>query len=142
MVDETVWSVYIVDDSQLVRDALRSLLRDLAGVSIVGEAGEATGAIEDIRRLRPKLVILDLSLPGGGLTVLQAIRDERIPTRVAVLTNYAERPYRRASFTLGADYFFDKSSEFDAIRRLCETGGASQPASDRKSPAEDAPKPK
>jgi DNA-binding NarL/FixJ family response regulator len=60
----TAVRVFVVDDHAVVRSGVRAELGD--EVDVVGEAGDVTGAIEGIRRLRPDVVLLDVHMPGGG----------------------------------------------------------------------------
>ncbi len=114
-------SVYIVDDSESIRQRLVSMLSDIREVTIVGEAKTGADAIEGIVRTKPNSVLLDLNLGAtSGLGVLKAIR-ERLPvTTFVVLTNHSEPQYRTACIKAGARYFLDKSTEFD---RVCEVTG-------------------
>jgi DNA-binding NarL/FixJ family response regulator len=91
-------------------------------VEIVGEAETAFEAIQSIRRLRPAVVILDISMPGGsGIQVLETIRKEKPVPLIIMLTNFTHEPYRQRCFKLGADYFFDKSNEFEKVRDVLES---------------------
>jgi DNA-binding NarL/FixJ family response regulator len=108
--------VFLVDDSPVVRERLMHLLADVPAIEVVGQADIAFEAIHGIRRLRPRAVILDISMPGGsGLYVLEAIARENPRPVVIMLTNFATDQYRARCRQLGADYFFDKSSEFEKI---------------------------
>ncbi|MBW7888254.1 MAG: response regulator transcription factor [Bacteroidetes bacterium] len=108
--------VFIVDDSAIVRDRLTSLLSELDAVKIIGYAENSAQATEAIIQAKPDIVILDIFLSGGnGITVLKNIRGKKIQSKVIVLTNYAQDQYRKKCFEEGADYFFDKSIEFDKI---------------------------
>ena len=81
----------------------------------------AADAIRQIQKLRPAVIVLDISMPGGnGLSVLQEIRRVDTAATVIMLTNFAQEQYRQKCLTLGADYFFDKSSEFDQVRVILE----------------------
>ena len=118
---DTSKKVFIADDSDIVRERLAALLSELPGVDVVGEAETAFEAIRSIRRLKPAVVILDISMPGGsGIQVLEAIRKERPVPLVIMLTNFTHEPYRRRCLKLGADYFFDKSSEFEKVKDVLE----------------------
>jgi DNA-binding NarL/FixJ family response regulator len=67
--------VFLVDDHAMVRSGVRTELGD--AVSVVGEAADASGAIEGIRATEPDVVLLDVHLPGGGgRAVLEALRAE------------------------------------------------------------------
>ena len=66
--------VLIVDDEALSRLRLQDLLRDAAGVTVVGEAQDGDSAVEAIRALKPDLVFLDVQMPGrSGLDVVREI---------------------------------------------------------------------
>ncbi len=111
----------VVDDSPIVRERLISLLSEIPGVEVVGEADTAAKAIATIPSLNPSVVILDISMPGGsGLLVLEALQKCPEPPLIIVLTNFAHDLYRKRCIQLGATCFFDKSSEFEAIKELLQ----------------------
>ncbi|MCK6629172.1 MAG: response regulator transcription factor [Anaerolineae bacterium] len=113
--------VFITDDSLIVREHLVTLLDELAGVEIVGQAGNVAEAISGIRKLQPDVVILDIRLPdGSGIDVLQAIKQDQPAPMVIILTNYPYSGYRQRCLNAGADFFLDKSTEFDQIPKLFE----------------------
>lgn len=117
--------VFIVDDSRLVRERLVDLLSEVPDVVIVGQAGAATEAIRAIQMARPKVVVLDISMPGGsGLLVLEEIKKSSPPPVVIMLTNFANDPYKQRCLGLGAEYFFDKSTEFDKVKEVLEHFGS------------------
>jgi DNA-binding NarL/FixJ family response regulator len=107
--------ILVVDDSAAVRERIVKLLRDIDGVADVVEAGDATLAVDLARSLRPDFVILDLNLAGqSGLEILPSLKALlRAPT-VLVLTNHSDDAYEQRCRRLGADYFFDKSRQFQA----------------------------
>lgn len=108
--------VVIADDSRVIVERLADLLGGVPGVELVGQAGDVSGALRCIRRAKPDLAILDLQMPGGsGLDILRAIRPERPDLRVLIFTNYTYRQYREECLAAGADYFLDKSTEFEKI---------------------------
>jgi DNA-binding NarL/FixJ family response regulator len=108
--------VYIVDDSPAIRARLAEMLNRMPGVRIVGEAGAASKAAEDILALRPDSVLLDLNLNGvSGIRLLNTIHPQVPDVVFVVLTNHSEPQYRRACQRAGAAYFLDKSTEFDRI---------------------------
>ena len=108
---------YLVEDSALVFKRLGELLEEI-GVKFVGGADEATNAIAAIGALRPDVVVIDIALrEGTGLHVLKEIGElptEDRPVRI-VLTNFSRQWYRDAAMRLGAEYFFDKSSEIPQL---------------------------
>lgn len=108
--------VYIVDDSATIRSRLAEILRRIAVVRVVGEAGAAPQAVVEILALRPDSVLLDLDLRGtSGMQVLQAVHGQAPEIAFVVLTNHAEPQYRRACERAGASYFLDKSTEFERV---------------------------
>jgi DNA-binding NarL/FixJ family response regulator len=116
--DKETMKVFIVEDSAAIVDRLMTLLVELDhGVEVVGHAEDAPTAIAAIRRLKPDVVILDIRLTRGtGLDVLDQVKSDRRGPLVIMLTNYSEEQYRRKCLQAGADYFFDKSTEFDRVR--------------------------
>jgi DNA-binding NarL/FixJ family response regulator len=109
-------SVFIVEDSAVVRNRLAQLISELPGVRLVGHADIAFEAIQEIRRLRPDCVVLDISMPGGsGMYVLETVKRENPELTVIMLTNFAHDQYRQKCLQLGADHFFDKTSEFEKV---------------------------
>ena len=115
-------TVFIVDDSIHIVDALTTMLSELERINVVGFAREAAEASFYIRRLQPDIVILDIQLQRcTGIDVLETMKKKQ-PSPVAImLTNYPTGPYRTKCQSLGADYFFDKSSEFEKVADLCQS---------------------
>ena len=112
--------VFIADDSRLVMERLVALLVTVEEVQIVGAARTASAAIRGIHHLSPDLVILDFQLPdGNGIDVLKAIKQGTVPPLVMMLTNSAYPQYRMECMQQGADYFFDKSLDFEQAVETC-----------------------
>ena len=110
-------TVYIVDDSSMMRERLTELLKDTAGVEIVGQGGDPLEALDSIRKDHPDVVILDIRLPRrSGIDVLKDIKKIPRAPIVIMITNYPYRQYRQGCMAAGADYFFSKIEEFDMIR--------------------------
>ena len=109
-------TVFIVEDSALIRDRLMEMLGELDGVGVVGDAETPGDAISGIRKTNPDFVVLDYQLNGGtAIDVLRAVRPQSPATVFLVLTNHANPQYRRLCLDAGATYFFDKSLEFDKV---------------------------
>ncbi|GAB1389078.1 MAG: DNA-binding response regulator [Rubrivivax sp.] len=94
--------VYLVDDHALVREGLRAVL-EAAGMTVVGEAGQAGVALDEIAARLPDVVLLDLSLPDrSGLDLLAQLAQRKLPVRALVLT-VSERAWHVAeAVRLGA----------------------------------------
>jgi DNA-binding NarL/FixJ family response regulator len=108
--------VYIVDDSVKLRKRLCELLSDVDNVRVVGQAGDADEALDDIRVLKPDTVLLDIRLPGkNGIQLLGEIKELQPEITVIIMTNYDYPQYRQQSILAGADHFFNKTREFENI---------------------------
>jgi DNA-binding NarL/FixJ family response regulator len=97
------------------------MLADVPGMMLTGQAGDAMQAYEDIERLEPEVVIVDLRMPGDGMHLIRRVKSmPRMPV-VIVLTNYSSSPYRDRSLRAGADYFLDKSTDQSKLLRILYT---------------------
>ncbi len=109
----------IADDSPIIRERLVTLIDDLGRFEVVGVAKTGAEAIGGVAELMPAVLILDMTMPGGnGYDVLQAVKQQPSAPLIIVLTNHPA--YRQRSLDAGADYFFDKSTEFDRLLLLLE----------------------
>jgi DNA-binding NarL/FixJ family response regulator len=108
--------LFIADDSEILRLRLIDMLSEIEGIEIIGQAQNSLDAIESIEELNPHVVILDIRMPRiNGIEVLEAIKkDDESPT-VIIFTNYPYPQYRKRCMDLGADFFFDKSTEFEKL---------------------------
>jgi two-component system, NarL family, response regulator DevR len=115
--------VYIVEDSPIIQRLLASAI-EAAGAEPVGYSAEAQPAIADLFALQPDLILIDIGLTSGsGFDVLKVLQEHSlVPAAIkVVLTNYANDECRSLSFRLGADQFFDKSSETSQALALIST---------------------
>ena len=102
--------LYLVDDHQLMREGLRSLL-EAKGYAVVGESADPTQALADLLRLRPEVVLLDLSLAGrSGFELLAELQRRHLPTRCVVLTMSAQPHQVAEAMRLGASGYVLKGS--------------------------------
>jgi DNA-binding NarL/FixJ family response regulator len=108
--------VFLVENSPIVRDRLRSLLQSLDGVEMVGEAASVPEALQGVVASRAEAVVLDLHLDGGsGFDVLRGLRQSAPDVSTYVLTSFTSETYRGAAQRLGARGFFDKASEIPQL---------------------------
>lgn len=83
--------VILVDDHEVVRLGLRTLLEDLSWIEVVAEAGTAEEAIEAVARHRPDVVVMDIRLPGrSGIDACREITSRWPESRVVMLTSFAD----------------------------------------------------
>lgn len=101
--------VLIVDDSELVRMGLRTLLGSYPDIEVLGEADSAAAALREIAALRPDLVLLDLRLPDGdGCDICRRILSEQPGCRVLVLSSLLDASSVSAAITAGAHGYLIK----------------------------------
>lgn len=81
--------VMVVDDEALARRELKSMLKAVPGVEVVGEAANGIAALEGVRRLSPDLILLDIEMPGlNGVQVVEKLVEAGVDTRVIFVTAY------------------------------------------------------
>jgi len=108
--------VLLVEDSLPVRTRMRSLIEESVLVTIIGEASTAASAMMLFREHEPDAVVLDLQLEGStGYTILEEIKRARADCIAIVLTTFAIPECREKCRELGADFFFEKSKEFERV---------------------------
>jgi two-component system response regulator DevR len=108
--------VLIVDDSVVIGERLAAMLGEIENVAVIGHARDVREAIELNHALRPDVLILDISMPGGnGFDVLRDMRQTAIDPVTIMLTNSVYCQYRQQALKLGAQYFLDKSAEFQKV---------------------------
>ncbi len=111
--------ILIVDDSEIMRERLKAMLSEITELENISQAEDVLGAITSFQKLNHEAVILDIRMPGGsGIDVLQKIKRGDPSPLVIVLTNYPYPQYRRKCIDAGADFFFDKSTEFDKVTKV------------------------
>lgn len=102
----------VVDDHELLRDAIRSLLRDVVDMEWVGEARDGAEASDQVVRTCPDVVLMDLSMPGvDGLSATQLIARDHTNVRVLVLTSFADPDHVRRAFEAGAAGILSKDGD-------------------------------
>jgi two-component system response regulator DevR len=111
--------VLLVDDAAAVRSRLGAMLAEIPGVAIVIEAESAAEAAEALGATGPEIVVVDLHLGGeSGMSLLPLVKRDRPTALLIVMTNHPTERHRRRCMTLGADYFFDKSRDFEDVLRV------------------------
>ncbi len=112
--------VFIADDSSEIRKKIRAMLSDLVErIEMIGEAENVQDAINIIHEFDPDVVILDIRMPGGsGIDVLKKIKKKNEVPVIIILTNYPRSQYREKCMEAGADFFFDKSRDFEEIVKV------------------------
>jgi DNA-binding NarL/FixJ family response regulator len=99
----------VVDDHEVVRQGLVSLLERREHFQVVAEAGTAAEAVEMARKFEPDLVVMDVRLPdGSGIEACREIRAEFPATRVVILTSYPDEEAVLSAIIAGASGYLLK----------------------------------
>src|SRR5438067_3780021 len=123
-VSEVPLRVVLVDDHELVRDGIKSLLEPEADITVVGEAGTVKDAIARVEWARPDVVIMDIRLPdGSGIEATREIRARLPKTQILMLTTFADDEALFASIMAGAaGYVLKQIKGADLVRAVRSVG--------------------
>ena len=113
-------SLLVMDDSASIRHRIVELLSEVPGLATIYQSEDAASAAQMLSQHQPDVVILDIQVPPGaglrnGIDVLRLAKRQHPKSSVIMLTNYNYSHFRDECARLGADYFFDKSSEFELV---------------------------
>lgn len=119
--------IAIVDDHEVVRKGLASVLADCPDFEVVAMAADAAGAVEAARQHQPDVLVLDLRLPDRpGMQAVPEIRQASPKTRILVLTSFGQDRTVVAAVTAGVDGFLTKTADsqqlIESIRTLAAGG--------------------
>jgi DNA-binding NarL/FixJ family response regulator len=110
--------VVIADDHSLVREGLRRILDEQFDIEVVGEAKDGKEAVELAGRLRPDVILLDISMPGkDGLDATKEIRALDTRTKILILTIHNEEHYALRTLRAGAHGFIFKGAKSEDLVR-------------------------
>ncbi|HEX3901647.1 MAG TPA: response regulator [Polyangia bacterium] len=118
----------LVDDSDGFRSLLQWFLGSLPEVEIVGEARDGEGAIAEVGRTKPDLVLMDVCMPKlDGLQTTRRLRTVGESARIVLLTAYGDTIPRWLAEEVGADDVLDKSNLGERLRDAVVSGGRRPP---------------
>jgi DNA-binding NarL/FixJ family response regulator len=108
--------IFLVDDHPLFREGLAALINRLPDICVCGEAETATEALQAIRKLKPDVAIVDLSLKeGSGLDLIKEIKTHSPSTAIIVLSMHDERRYAERSVRAGARGYVMKAESANNV---------------------------
>ena len=108
----------LVDDHEVVRVGLRTLLTKHRGITVVGETASKAAAVKAVTRLKPNIVLMDIRLPdGSGVEAAREILAKQPATRILFLTSYAEDDSILAATLAGAHGYILKNIDSSALIR-------------------------
>jgi DNA-binding NarL/FixJ family response regulator len=113
-----VTAIVLVDDQELARAGLRSILRPVYGFEVVGEAAAGDEAVAAYMALRPDVVVMDVRMPRmDGVQATRALLAQDPSTRILVLTTFGEDAVLAAALRAGAAGFCLKDAPAEDIQR-------------------------
>jgi two-component system response regulator NreC len=119
--------VFLVDDHEVVREGLKALINAQSDMVVSGEAGDGRAACEQVKKLRPDVVIMDVSMPEmSGAQATEWLRREHPPVKVLALSVHEDKGYLRQLLEAGASgYVLKRAAAEELIRaiRTVATGG-------------------
>lgn len=108
--------VLLVDDHELVRTGIRRLLDDTSGIKVVGEAESGEEAFLEVRKLKPDVVLMDVSMPGiGGLEATRKLMQLDAGLKVIIVTIHTEEPFPTRLLEAGAAGYLTKDCGINEI---------------------------
>lgn len=137
MQETSTTTIVLADDHQVVRQGLKALLEAEADFRVVGEAGDGLQAIKRVELLNPRVLVLDVMMPGlNGLDVTPQIKRCSPDTQVVILSMYSNEAYVLEALGSGASaYVLKDSSSDDLVHAVREAAAGrrylSPPLSDR-----------
>jgi DNA-binding NarL/FixJ family response regulator len=108
--------LYFVDDQAMIRAGFKSLLGKDPRFQIAGDSGDARRAVDAIGKVRPDVVLLDVSMPGlSGIDAIPLIREAHPRVRVIMLTHHEGETFVEQALRAGADGYLSKDSDPDEL---------------------------
>jgi len=123
----------LADDHAVVRQGIRHFLEESGEIEVVAEAGDGQEGLRLIRQHLPDVAVLDIQMPTlSGIDVARAIRADRLPVGVLILTAFDDEPYVRAVLQAGANGYVlktaDASDIVEAVRAVHDGKSVLDPA--------------
>jgi two-component system, NarL family, response regulator DegU len=114
--------VMIVDDHNLVREGLKAVFDQGDEIDVVGEAGSGEEAIEMVNKVKPDVILMDISMPGmNGIQATKLIRDANPDAKIVILTMLDQEGYVYEAIKAGATGYMLKSTSSDELVNAIQT---------------------
>ncbi len=110
--------VLLADDHTLMRQGIVTLLREIEGVEVVGEAADGLEALKKVKELRPHLVVTDIAMPRlNGLELTARLAETEPEVRVVILSMHLDDEYVREALRAGAAGYILKDADSGELER-------------------------
>jgi DNA-binding NarL/FixJ family response regulator len=112
--------VVLADDHSILREGVRALLAPHADVEVVGEASDGKQAIEQVEKLDPDVIVMDIAMPGlGGIEATIELKKRGMRAKVLILSQYEDREYVRRLLKVGVSgYILKKSAGAELVNAI------------------------
>lgn len=118
---EKIMRIFLADDHAILREGLRHILNSTGNFEVVGEAGDGREALEQIERLKPDMVILDISMPGmTGVEIARRLRRYYPEMKIIMLSRHDNEEYVEQLFKYGIHGFVLKDDAGKDLLRAIE----------------------
>jgi two-component system response regulator NreC len=108
--------VVVSDDHHLVREGIRVLLERAEDIEVVGEAGDGLETIGLVQKLKPDVLLMDISMPRlNGIETLRKLKELDLPTRTVILSMHSDEILVREAVQAGAKCYLLKGSVSDEL---------------------------
>src|SRR5215467_2130941 len=108
----TLIRVVLADDHKLVRAGFRLMLNTLGGVEVLAETSDGQDALELIRKHKPEIALLDITMPGlTGIEIAGRIQKDKLPTKVIILSMHLDEEYIVRAVKAGVAGYLLKTSD-------------------------------
>jgi len=110
--------IILVDDHEIVRDGIKSLLFNNENIEIIGEASNREELLKSLKSNTPDLIIMDISLPGkSGIEITEELTEEYPAIKVLILSMFTEEEFIFNSIKAGAKGYLPKNSKQEDLER-------------------------
>jgi two-component system, NarL family, response regulator DegU len=116
-------NILIADDHTMVRQGLKQILELENDITVIAQASNGSEAVKLTRECKPDIILMDINMPGtNGLQAIKEIKQEKMPSKIIVLTIHEDREYLLKTLQMGAEGYVLKDAEpsvlIEAIRNV------------------------